>query len=861
MIVGRHSWTPQRITMRNIGAPGTRFWDLTATHGPLVGLAGPNGIGKTMLLECLLPGAWFGFLPSPRPIRKGSAVTNPNRITAVAIAADSLLEVDWLRDDGKVFTFRHEMNGPRDEWKPHLLCDGVAYEATVDGVALKSDGKITVFKRLVESLIGTWELVAASAFWVQGGGGSFSRLNEADGRSMFGDLIGNQKHDAVFAAATPRWQEAKRHLETATSNAIRAAEVAALHAESMAAVKRSEAEAEAARAIVTSAEEVLTTLTAELKSARAAADASASAAVLDRVVELKAALAVAERKVTAATIALRGAEAAKVAADTAYTELQTQARAVEVANQTRREAIRRHEAAVSAAAEAARREVAALEPLAKGIGPEPQVDASTAEAERLEAETQTTRDEYRAAADRHRAVDELRQKLAALQNQVGPLADVPCGGRAEADSVTGKPYAACGLIAGAVKAREAMPLTQAAIDEAAAGLPDLTAIQTRGKEVGARATEARRVAQEASQAHKAWQAQSRAHAAAEATAKAASAAVIAAREAVTNAEAAIPAEVEAVTGVSDAGHRFDVATDALGIARSQVAVAEAEVTRCRTELGRLPTEEALRAAVSADAGDHRPVAIIEDAIDTERRRQNGARETASAASATLQSARANAGRAEDAASVLAKSYGYKDNGPPAVKDSAAAALDTAKATLASYEAIRAAFGPKGIPAVRTALAAPWISLQATKLLEGCYGAQRFVLDVVTQEGDGDKTRDCFRVLVQDNEKMISGEPMVSELRGYSGGQATVLDSALRLAILFYRRENDGVDIRVVIADEMGAALDPEHTALWVQMQRAAALEGRLDKMIFVSHDAAARLQLNTIVNVTDLDTQDVAKAA
>ncbi len=910
----------QWVETTDVVVMGTRRLDLTKFPiGSVIALGGFNGAGKSTMMECSLPGALFGFLPSREP---SGNETRGGKLADVALSRKAKVAACY-HIHGSEYVFQHLLDGAKGKWEPWIYQDGKALVAA----GLTSNGKVKVFKAQVDYLLGgaTWDLLSASVFWTQGGGGSFAYLKEAEARSLFARMIGAEKYGPLEAETkgllrtakailadldgktelvaealkedqrrvifTERIDTLDRHRTTLTSEAEDIAEIAAQIAAEESLGKRVSAVKESlewtAKATKSTDEggaafERVQDLERELAAARSAASKDGAGEKLERRTELEADVtrleaALGEAKTAyddarTKAIAARGARSASDAAKASWHERYRQ----------HSDQVRRREFLAV--------EIAKLKARLAGIG-EVEVVSTDAISSRLtmcrtEAASATARAKTAAAGVRSGQAD-----LGRARQLAGQLGQTSCRGRDAVDAETGLAYSACPLIASAVDAAGRDP----DLCEAIAGAQqNQAAAEASANKWGGLASLA-----ETSLA----QARSTAALAVEAS----------------DARTTIGRHKEELARLDagDPGDRPGDAPDPEPLGRTERAAATlsdglaSELAAARRELTRLPSADDLRAVLAGDApSDARSIDEIATDLATVRESVAVLREAAAAARARAAQPLRNEPLGEDEevedllrrleaahadlVAALPDDADYRDledvqseideadEEAQEVREERAAAagkvkallkaaglqeeageaaarlsseLDEARAEVAELTRLYRAMGPKGIPAMLIERAGPWIGERATDLLAGVTGSPRFNVRLVTREeyAKGNGLKDTFKILVQDNTKTAAdGQPLERQLLNYSGGEKSILDSALRVGIAAYMRDLGGLDWRTVSADELGGAFDEDRGPAWVEMCKEAVTRFGLSHQLLISHSADVRAACDYIVEISSL---------
>jgi exonuclease SbcC len=170
-------------------------------------------------------------------------------------------------------------------------------------------------------------------------------------------------------------------------------------------------------------------------------------------------------------------------------------------------------------------------------------------------------------------------------------------------------------------------------------------------------------------------------------------------------------------------------------------------------------------------------------------------------------------------------------------------LDT---DLVDWQALARVFGPDGLPVLEIDQAGPGVSAIANDLLQACFGG-RFTVELVTQEpkADGKGFKEVFELRVFDGAR--GGEPR--DLALVSGGEGVLIEEALRSAIALYMNQRNVLPIRTVFRDETTGSLDPENALRYVPMLRRVRERGGIHHLLFITHnpDVAALADAQIVV--------------
>ncbi len=162
--------------------------------------------------------------------------------------------------------------------------------------------------------------------------------------------------------------------------------------------------------------------------------------------------------------------------------------------------------------------------------------------------------------------------------------------------------------------------------------------------------------------------------------------------------------------------------------------------------------------------------------------------------------------------------------------------------------LSAAFGPKGIKALKIDAAGPGITEIANTLLAECFGP-RFTLEIQTQRELASKRgelRECLEFMVTDNETGL-----ISGVEQKSGGEQQLIREVISLALCIYSRAQSGVDVKTVIRDEACSALTEDNTVKYINMLAKACELGGLHQVFFVSHKQNTATMADCVVKIAN----------
>ncbi|MBE3130402.1 MAG: AAA family ATPase, partial [Acidobacteria bacterium] len=198
--------------------------DLAALGPGIIAVAGPNGGGKTTLLESI-PGALYRQCPS-----RGS-------IAGLATSRDAQIEIEG--ENGTPFVIRLDADS-KDGKQEAVLIDG-------DGNP-EAGPKVREFDLAVAKRFPGLDIYLASFFASQTGVGSVLKMSRSDRRSLFGRLLGLERLESMAVASREKARAAESEMTAARAalEAIRSgAEDVATLEEQFRAAKDKEAKAAA----------------------------------------------------------------------------------------------------------------------------------------------------------------------------------------------------------------------------------------------------------------------------------------------------------------------------------------------------------------------------------------------------------------------------------------------------------------------------------------------------------------------------------------------------------------------------------------------------------------------------------------
>lgn len=157
-------------------------------------------------------------------------------------------------------------------------------------------------------------------------------------------------------------------------------------------------------------------------------------------------------------------------------------------------------------------------------------------------------------------------------------------------------------------------------------------------------------------------------------------------------------------------------------------------------------------------------------------------------------------------------------------------------------------GRKGLQGLEIDAAGPALSQYVNTLLGACVG-DRFRVEFVTERpaaDDPDKMLEVYEIHVHDNER-----GRVDVAHRFSGGEQTLVSEAIALGLTVLACERSQVgDVRpTIVRDESGAALDVRFAPQYVAMLRRAVEIIGADRVLLVSHDDAVLSQCDTVLQV------------
>lgn len=832
----------ERLTLKGVTAfrdPITI--DCTTLPAGLIAIIGPNGHGKTTLLESLGPAPAYREFPSRAERQLVDYATGP----------DSYLDQVLTLDGRGTFRLRVNLDAV------HRKTDAVLEQLLPDGRAVPlNDGKATTYDAAIAPLLPSRELILASAFAAQNRAGSFVTGTRAERKALFAELLGlgayEQKAETARQAAGAV-QTRRIHLraqldllEAATATEIldacdrdaqrlqievgRNDETLQRLAAELAAAEGAEA---AAQEAVAAARERLRTREdlarrcADLETQRAALALDVEAAETAR----QQALVAIERRLTDALADIAARRASVLTRDVLESRRDDDLARIDarLADDLRDRAERRanNAALLEQAAEIRAAVQAVAEADAALLEARTALDELAQLIAHADAELVDVRAEARRSGDADAAL-----RLETARRQAALLESTPCHGAA--------PYDGCEFLADARQALAALPALEARAAEAAERSAHIAAIDGRLTELRTRQREldARRQLIEARTEHRAAIETRRARLEAASDRIAEIDRETAALR--TRAEDERTAARDACTrGLAEAEETLRALSDDEARARTRAADETRDQLRAADERrqrldGRLAVlQPEIDAAVAALAAQRVTVDVValEQAVATAAETRQSLR--AAHTAAVADQARITEAMAQHHARAADLRRQVTD------RNTRREALARIETDLVEWQALAAALGRDGLQVLEMDAAGPIVSELTNDLLEFALGSRRFTVELVTQQAKakGKGLKETFDLLVYDTERG-NAQRSVTDL---SGGEQVLIDEALKGAIALFINARNEHPIRTCWRDETTGALDPENARRYMAMLRRIQERGQFERLYVISHnpDAAA----------------------
>lgn len=166
--------------------------------------------------------------------------------------------------------------------------------------------------------------------------------------------------------------------------------------------------------------------------------------------------------------------------------------------------------------------------------------------------------------------------------------------------------------------------------------------------------------------------------------------------------------------------------------------------------------------------------------------------------------------------------------------------------------VEQAFGRNGIQALEIDAAGPEVSTLTNELLAVAFGP-RFAINLRTiqEAGGGLRQKEVFDVLVTDSARTGPAGCKPGPFESFSVGEKTLIDEALKLAIVLFNARRHGGQFETLWRDEPDAGLSDEMATNYPAMLRRALEIGGFRNAFFSSHRPASAAQADAFIRVGD----------
>lgn len=156
----------------------------------------------------------------------------------------------------------------------------------------------------------------------------------------------------------------------------------------------------------------------------------------------------------------------------------------------------------------------------------------------------------------------------------------------------------------------------------------------------------------------------------------------------------------------------------------------------------------------------------------------------------------------------------------------------------------------GLIALAIDAAAPAIAAWANELLLACYGPRfTLVLQTLVETGKGD-TKEGFEIIVHDGESDESKNVVLM-----SGGERVWINECLTRALALYIAQQAGSRYATLFTDEIDGALDPERKRMLMAMKRAVLRLGGYEQEFFVSQTPELNAMADAVIDLESMVCQ------
>lgn len=183
----------ESLTVRGLLAvQGTTTLNLRDLPPGLVAIVGPNGNGKTTLLDA-----------APASIHRKFPSRSGKKLAEYANERDSFIQTDWVFEGRGLIRLRVNLDGVKggsDAVITQVHADGSETPLrTANGI--ESDGKVSTFDEIIAEWFPSRDVLLASAVAAQNKEGSFSRIERHERQALFAKLLGLERYKAMAETA------------------------------------------------------------------------------------------------------------------------------------------------------------------------------------------------------------------------------------------------------------------------------------------------------------------------------------------------------------------------------------------------------------------------------------------------------------------------------------------------------------------------------------------------------------------------------------------------------------------------------------------------------------------------------------